>query len=472
MFPVPHSTLLMTDESLLSKMKTVKQSLEALRTELQSIRYGISSTDPISNPEKEEVINRNAQNIELGLGEAQLLVALLSHLKSIDVERQTLRIQVKGLCQETSWLRDEVKDSQQQLLEAQLKIVQLEEEKRQMEFTASIKKYDDFLEGVEFDEKFGDDPAFDLFPEDEIAERRLSKSTPTPSQHYPDYEVSPRLKTIQNLALNYASKGRYEVAVPLCKQALEDLERENGREHPDVATMLSILTMVYRDQNNLPEAIKHMNEALGIWVRCLGECHPSVAAALNNLAVLYGKNGNYKEAESLCKRALANRENVLGRYHPDVAKQLNNLALLCQNQGKHGEVELYIRRALEIFESQLGVIDPNAIKTKCNLAACCLKLRKYKEADQLLRDVLVKTQDKEFDEVQNGDSESINVDNTSYGKSGAWHETAVVHSPTVKSILKHMASLHQRLGNFDVSSKLKHGQFRSKQEILDIVDGI
>lgn len=470
MFPVPHSTLLMTDQSLLSKMKTVHLSLESLRTELQSLQYSFSCDDSTSNPEKEELFKRNEQSIELGLGEVQLLIALISHLKSIDIERQKLRIQVKRLCEESSWLRDELQISQEQLLNSELKVVQLEEEKKQMEFAASVKKYDDFLEGEEFFEKFGDDPAFDLFPEDETAERRLSKTTPTPSQNYADYEVSARLRTIHNLAIDYASKGKYEVAVPLCRQVLEDLQSQHGREHPDVATMLSILAMVYRDQNNFKEAIKLMNDALEIWVRCLGECHPSVAAALNNLAVLYGKTGRYKDAEPLCKRALAIRENVLGGYHPDVAKQLNNLALLCQNQGKHADVEVYSRKALEIFESQLGADDPNTIKTKCNLAACCLKLRKYQEAEQLLRDVLVRTQDKEFEDVSNGGIKPTNGDNASYAKTGAWHETSAVHSPTVRSILKHMATLYHKLGNFEVATKLKNGQFKSKQDILAVVD--
>ena len=34
--------------------------------------------------------------------------------------------------------------------------------------------------------------------------------------------------------------------MPLCKQALDDLQRTSGREHPDVATMLNILALVYR----------------------------------------------------------------------------------------------------------------------------------------------------------------------------------------------------------------------------------
>ena len=46
--------------------------------------------------------------------------------------------------------------------------------------------------------------------------------------------------------------GRYEVAVPLCKQALEDLEKTSGHDHPDVATMLNILALVYRLDRTIP----------------------------------------------------------------------------------------------------------------------------------------------------------------------------------------------------------------------------
>ena len=164
--------------------------------------------------------------------------------------------------------------------------------------------------------------------------------------------------------------------MPLCKQALEDLEKTSGHDHPDVATMLNILALVYRysefsgernfdtsghahftfrDQNKYKEAANLLNDALAIREKTLGENHPAVAATLNNLAVLYGKRGKYKvgfwfrncqtytstsqDAEPLCKRALEIREKVLGSDHPDVAKQLNNLALLCQNQGKYEEVE-------------------------------------------------------------------------------------------------------------------------------------
>jgi len=76
-------------------------------------------------------------------------------------------------------------------------------------------------------------------------------ASPTPPSQFVQqasagYEIPARLRTLHNLVIQYASQGRYEVAVPLCKQALEDLERTSGRDHPDVATMLNILALVYR----------------------------------------------------------------------------------------------------------------------------------------------------------------------------------------------------------------------------------
>jgi len=77
------------------------------------------------------------------------------------------------------------------------------------------------------------------------------QASPTPPSQFVQqasagYEIPARLRTLHNLVIQYASQGRYEVAVPLCKQALEDLERTSGRDHPDVATMLNILALVYR----------------------------------------------------------------------------------------------------------------------------------------------------------------------------------------------------------------------------------
>ena len=120
----------------------------------------------------------------------------------------------------------------------------------------------------------------DLFPDEAGDEEQSHAATngastipqaeAPPAQLNPGYEIPARLRTLHNLVIQYASQGRYEVAVPLCKQALEDLEKTSGHDHPDVATMLNILALVYRDQNKYKEAANLLNDALAIREKTLG----------------------------------------------------------------------------------------------------------------------------------------------------------------------------------------------------------
>ena len=71
----------------------------------------------------------------------------------------------------------------------------------------------------------------------------------------------------------------------------------------------------------------------------MGKDHPDTATSLNNLAVLYRAQGKYAEAEPLYQRALAIYEQQLGQDHPDTASSLNNLAGLYKAQGKYAEAE-------------------------------------------------------------------------------------------------------------------------------------
>lgn len=43
------------------------------------------------------------------------MMALASHLQNLEAEKQKLKTQVRRLCQENAWLRDELNSTQQQL---------------------------------------------------------------------------------------------------------------------------------------------------------------------------------------------------------------------------------------------------------------------------------------------------------------------------------------------------------------------
>ncbi|XP_058236247.1 kinesin light chain 1b isoform X1 [Hemibagrus wyckioides] len=478
----------LTQEEIISNTKLVIQGLEALKSEHNSILHSLLETikclkkDEEANlvHEKSNLLRKSVEMIELGLGEAQVMMALSNHLNAVESEKQKLRAQVRRLCQENQWLRDELANTQQKLQKSEQSVAQLEEEKKHLEFMNQLKKYDEDVSPSE--EKDGEPPKDsldDLFPNDEEEHgqgmQHQHNSAAVAAAQQGGYEIPARLRTLHNLVIQYASQGRYEVAVPLCKQALEDLEKTSGHDHPDVATMLNILALVYRDQNKYKEAAHLLNDALSIREKTLGKDHPAVAATLNNLAVLYGKRGKYKEAEPLCKRALEIREKVLGKDHPDVAKQLNNLALLCQNQGKYEEVEYYYCRALEIYECRLGPDDPNVAKTKNNLASCYLKQGKYKEAEVLYKEILTRAHEKEFGSVdaqnkpiwmhaeEREESKGKHRDNTPYGEYGGWYKACKVNSPTVNTTLRNLGALYRRQGKMEAAETLESAAKSQKQ---------
>ncbi|XP_058438239.1 kinesin light chain 1 isoform X14 [Marmota monax] len=483
----------LTQDEIISKTKQVIQGLEALKNEHNSILQSLLETlkclkkDDESNlvEEKSNMIRKSLEMLELGLSEAQVMMALSNHLNAVESEKQKLRAQVRRLCQENQWLRDELANTQQKLQKSEQSVAQLEEEKKHLEFMNQLKKYDDDISPSEDkDTDSAKEPLDDLFPNDEDEPGQgiqQQHSSAAAAAQQGGYEIPARLRTLHNLVIQYASQGRYEVAVPLCKQALEDLEKTSGHDHPDVATMLNILALVYRDQNKYKDAANLLNDALAIREKTLGKDHPAVAATLNNLAVLYGKRGKYKEAEPLCKRALEIREKVLGKDHPDVAKQLNNLALLCQNQGKYEEVEYYYQRALEIYQTKLGPDDPNVAKTKNNLASCYLKQGKFKQAETLYKEILTRAHEREFGSVddenkpiwmhaeEREECKGKQKDGSSFGEYGGWYKACKVDSPTVTTTLKNLGALYRRQGKFEAAETLEEAAMRSRKQGLDTV---
>ncbi|KAK1797286.1 hypothetical protein P4O66_008661 [Electrophorus voltai] len=483
----PHEEALerLTQDEIVLNTKAVMQGLETLRGEhAQLLSSLLECSQPPAAQEKSGLLRKSLEAIELGLGEAQVMIALSGHLSAVESEKQKLRAQVRRLCQENQWLRDELANTQHKLQRSEQNVAQLEEEKKHLEFMSQIRKLDD--DGASpADDKPADkdrdkDSLDDLFPNDD--DQGPAQPSGEVAAQQGGYEIPARLRTLHNLVIQYASQGRYEVAVPLCKQALEDLEKTSGHDHPDVATMLNILALVYRDQNKYKEAAHLLNDALAIREKTLGKDHPAVAATLNNLAVLYGKRGKYKEAEPLCKRALEIREKVLGKYHPDVAKQLNNLALLCQNQGKYEEVEYYYRRALEIYESKLGADDPNVAKTKNNLATCYLKQGKFKDAEALYKEILTRAHEKQFGSVNNDnkpiwmhaeereESKGKKKDSGPYGEYGSWYKACKVDSPTVTNTLRSLGALYRRQGKLEAAETLEECATKNRKQGIDAIN--
>lgn len=486
-------------DNLSKNIRNVVSGLDALKNEHTNIlkqlllnREGVrkcsqdshTSDDDISDDystiiidEKISILTKSLETIEIGLDEAAVLIQLAAHMNTVEAEKAKLSAQVKRLLQESAWLRDELTNTQQKQTAAEQENVQLKEELLQLKFMKSLKydNNDTISSGSSNNTVNSGNTSSINTPQNSIREssrshQDIDQTSVASSQFINDSanssmsavgsDIPDRLRTLHNLVVQYATQGRYEVAIPLCKQALEDLENTNGRNHPDVATLLNILALVYKDQNKYREAASLLNDALQIRESTLGPDHTSVAATLNNLAVLFSKRHKYAEAEPLCKRALLIREKVFGENHPDVAKQLNNLALIVQNQGRYDEVETYYNRALKIYIKELGVSDPNVVKTKNNLASAYLKQGKHQLAEETYKEILTVAHELEYGTISASNktiwmlAEERQDNNLMHEhEPGNWHKVKV-ENPTVLCTLKNLSSLYRRQGKYDAAEIL------------------
>ena len=103
-------------------------------------------------------------------------------------------------------------------------------------------------------------------------------------------------------------QGRYGEAVPLAQRVLELRESSLGENHPDVATSLNNLALLYKTQGNYVAAEPLYQRSLNIYETALGENHPNVATSLNNLAALYHNQDDIAGAIASLRAGLAVEE--------------------------------------------------------------------------------------------------------------------------------------------------------------------
>jgi len=87
-----------------------------------------------------------------------------------------------------------------------------------------------------------------------------------------------------------------------------------GTHHPFVLKQLNALAVIAQTEGRLYEAEQLYLELLSLQKCQLGESHPDVATSLHNLALVYQAQGIAQA--TLWEEALAIRSEVLGSQHP------------------------------------------------------------------------------------------------------------------------------------------------------------
>jgi tetratricopeptide (TPR) repeat protein len=169
-------------------------------------------------------------------------------------------------------------------------------------------------------------------------------------------------------SIHYA-KGDYAAAETFFARAVEMRESVLGPDHPEVATPLSNLGVVYTLQGKRDQAEAAYRRAAEISERALGPDHFEVASALSNLGNLEYERGRYEEALQLHERALAIRRIAFAPDNPELGISLAMTGTMLRQLGRYDQALELIEEALRIFERSRGPGHPDVGACLTNLAS-------------------------------------------------------------------------------------------------------
>jgi tetratricopeptide (TPR) repeat protein len=115
---------------------------------------------------------------------------------------------------------------------------------------------------------------------------------------------------MNNLALAYKSIGKYEQAIPLYEQALEQMRAKWGAEHRDTFTAVGNLAAAYESAGAWDKA-EPLRQREVERARQIAPETIQLAASLSAVAGCQLKQQKYSEAESNCRECLTIAEKVL-----------------------------------------------------------------------------------------------------------------------------------------------------------------
>lgn len=115
--------------------------------------------------------------------------------------------------------------------------------------------------------------------------------------------------------------------------ALEEAEKF-GEEDSRLALSLNNLAAMYHEQGKYTMAEPLYKRALDIRVKVHGDSHPDIALNHHNLALLYSARRMYPIAEKHYKTALEMREEIFGKDAPELISTLQYYAQLMSFRSK------------------------------------------------------------------------------------------------------------------------------------------
>jgi tetratricopeptide (TPR) repeat protein len=219
----------------------------------------------------------------------------------------------------------------------------------------------------------------------DVAESHLRVALMLRRNHGEELEVAESLDDLGHLL---TSRGRYDEAGPLLREALDMRREQLGDEAAATADSLNHLAKLQHLLGDFESAKRMRTEELRIRRALHAQPHVDLASACINMAALLHATEDWAAAEQLYLEALSIYDAVLPLDHPDRSDVLNNLGMLMKAREQLSDAEIMLRQALAIRSATLGDHHPNVARTLSNLGSVLIAAGRTEEAEQALRQAL------------------------------------------------------------------------------------
>lgn len=253
-------------------------------------------------------------------------------------------------------------------------------------------------------------------------------------ERHPEYATSLYL-----LGVLYHNLGNHAAAKPLYKQALAIQKQVLGEMNHDYAATLNRLGRIYAVMGSYKDAMPLFIQTLVIWKEILGDKHPAYASCLNDLGNLYFDMGNYAAAEPIFLQDNAIIKEVQGEGNPDYAASLINLGNLYLNMGNYPAAEPIYKKSIAILKEAMGEDNPSYAVPIGNLGVLYLKMGNYVAAEAFM-------------------NQGIAIQKRLLGD----------RHPDYATYLNNMANLYNYLGNYAAAEPLFNQSMQIRKDILGV----
>ncbi|MBX2822389.1 MAG: tetratricopeptide repeat protein [Rhodothermaceae bacterium] len=175
-------------------------------------------------------------------------------------------------------------------------------------------------------------------------------------------------EALKQLADHLKAQGYPKEAEALYLLVLAARKDRLGPDHPDTATSIHDLAILFEEHGLFDKAAPLQENLLSIYQNVHGKNSAEAAQALNDLGGIYLGLERYRDAQKACEEALRIRENTLGRDHLDTAESLHNQGVIFETQDLIDRAISSYERALAIREAKLGEEHQDTMTTVHSLA--------------------------------------------------------------------------------------------------------